>query len=110
MIQITLNIRGMKPHTYKADIRMRESLDAYGLADRWEKAIASGEYPRELVEEALTFICRCFQNQFSVDELLDGYEGNPYGMVLQFLSAVIQFNQELLTDFPPKAATTTGPV
>lgn len=104
MIEITLHIRGMKPKVYRADIRMRECLDAFDLADRWDKA--QGDYSAELVEEALGFVARCFGRQFAVEDLLDGYEGSPYALIPNFLRAVIGYVADGMTDFPPKAATT----
>lgn len=104
MINITLNVRGMKPRTYRADIRMRESLDAFELADRWDRA--QGVYPQELVDDVLQFIVRCFGRQFAVEDLLDGYEGSFYALAPNFLRAVVGYVAEQVADFPPKAATT----
>ena len=106
MISITLNPRGMKPRTYRADIRIRECLDAYALADRWEQA--AGKYEGELMEDALAFIPRCFGGQFTAEDLIDGYEGSPYALVPNFLRAVIGYVSEQLVDFPPRAAATVA--
>ena len=106
MINITLSIRGFKPKTYQADLRMRECLDAYDLAQEWEQA--AGIYPQELVEKALQFTCRCFGRQFTVDDLMDGYQGSPYALIPSLLRAVIGYVEEQLVDFPPKAAPAAG--
>lgn len=104
MINITLHVRGMKATAYAADIRMRESLDAFALADAWDKA--QGVYSEALVDDVLRFIVRCFGRQFAVEDLLDGYEGSFYALAPNFLRAVIGYVAEQMTDFPPKAATT----
>lgn len=105
MINITLSIRGFKPKTYQASIRMRECLDAFELANRWDAA--AGNYAPDQVDEALVFICRCFDKQFTVDDLMDGYEGSPFALIPTFLRAVIGYVTEQMVDFPPKAATGT---
>jgi hypothetical protein len=106
MINLTLSIRGFKPKTYQADIRMRECLQAFVLADKWDKA--GGNYDDMLIDDALAFIVRCFGKQFTVDDLMDGYEGSPYALIPTFLRAVIGYVAEELVDFPPKAATATA--
>lgn len=108
MITLTLNTRNMKPRMFRADIRMRECLDAYGLADRWQKAM--GEYTQEQIEEAIDFIVRCFGRQFTADELLDGYDGNPFQLIGQMLLEVVQYTQEGMANFPPRAEPTKARV
>lgn len=105
MINITLNVRGMKPRTYQANIRMRECLEAFDLANRWDQA--AGSYAPDQVDEALIFICRCFDKQFTVEDLMDGYEGSPYALIPTFLRAVIGYVTEQMVDFPPTAAKVT---
>lgn len=102
MITITLQPRGMKPKTYQDDARMRECMDAFELARRWEQA--AGEYPGALVEEAAEFISRCFGRQFTAEELMDGYRGSPYALIPDFLRNLVAYVAEEIVDFPPKAA------
>ena len=106
MINLTLNIRGFKPKTYRADIRMRQCMEAFELADAWDKA--AGNYDDALMHEALGFIVECFGGQFKVDDLMDGYEGRPYALIPTFLRSVIGYVADEMTDFPPRAATATG--
>lgn len=105
MISITLHPRGMKPRTYQDDIRMRESMEAFELAKRWEDA--AGNYTPEILQEDAAFIARCFGRQFTEEELLDGYRGSLYVLVPNFLRAVIGYVAEEITNFPPKAAKAT---
>ena len=95
----------MKPKTYRSEIRLRESLDAFDLAERWDKA--RGVYSQELIDEALSFVVRCFGGQFTAEELLDGYEGSAFALIPNFLRAVIGYVAEEMADFPPRAATET---
>ena len=104
MISLTLELPGMKPKTYKDEARMRECLDAYDLAKRWEAA--AGYYPPELLEDAARFVCRCFGHRFTQDDLLSGYRGSPFVMFPELLRTLIGYVSDQVADFPPKAATT----
>lgn len=102
MITITLQARNMKPRTYQDDARMRECMDAFDLARKWEEA--AGEYPEALIQEAAEFIARCFGNQFTAEELMDGYRGSPYALIPDFLRRMVGYVADEIVDFPPKAA------
>ena len=105
MITLTLNIRGMKPKTYTANVRMRECLDAFELAGRWDQA--QGSYDANLIADAVAFVVKCFDHQFSEEELLNGYDGSPFVFIPNFCRALIGYVTESMVDFPPKAAKAT---
>ena len=106
MIRIALRPRGAaKSTTYSADdIRMRECLDAYRLAEEWEQA--NGTYSEELMGRALSLIARCVGNGITAEELLDGYEGSPFVLIPNFLREAIGFVNDRIVDFPTRAETT----
>lgn len=97
MFTIKLVPRGKQPKTYKSEIRMRECLEAYELADRWGQA--NGDYG-ELIDDAADFVSRCFDRQFTAEELLDGYEGSPYVFFPEFMRQAIQYVNGRIAAFP----------
>jgi len=102
MLIIKLRPRGGVEKAYRAEPRMRECLDAYALAKRWSDA--RGDYDGELMEDCLSYVCALFDDAFTGDELLDGYEGTPFALIPQLLEQVIGYVQERIVSFPIPAA------
>ena len=88
--------------SYRAEPRMRECLEAYTLAKRWSDA--NGDYDSELLDDCLAYVCALFDDAFSMEELLDGYEGTPFALIPQLLQQVIGYVSDKLVSFPIPAA------
>lgn len=102
MIQITLNANGTRRTYRSTGVRMRACLEAYRLAEEYEKC--SGEYPEELIERCIEFVLEVFGRAFTQDDLLDGYEGSPFALFPQLIREVIAYANDRIVDFPIPAA------
>lgn len=103
MFRITLSDR-----TYTAPgVTMRSCIDAYRLCEEYEKTEVIT--PDE-IDRYLGFIADLFGNQFSIDELKDGYVGSPFVLIPQLLRATIGYVHERIQVFPtPATAIRTDP-
>lgn len=101
MIQITLIVRG-KSKTYQAaGVNLRTSLEAYDLYKEYDKA--GGDYSSDLLDRLAGFVCRCFGDAFTMDQLLDGYKGSAFRLYPAMLDAVIAYVHEQVVNFPNPA-------
>lgn len=76
-MKMTLVIDG-KSCEYYADITARKGREAYTLKKKIVKALAEAkgmDYPEELLDEMTAFVVKAFDNQFSAQQYMDGYQG-----------------------------------
>lgn len=104
MFKITLSGK-----TYTAPgVTMRSCIDAYRLCEAYEKN--EGITPDD-IDRYLGFIADLFGNQFSIDQLKDGYVGSPFVLIPQLLRATIGYVHERIEVFPtPATAIQTDPM
>lgn len=98
MIRIKLRVDGKIVDFVSRLITMRVSLDAYKLYARPE--LAEGIYNDETVEDLCAFICGMFGDQFTPDQLLDGFSGSFLVHAPRFLRQVLATVDDRLQDFP----------
>ena len=98
MIRISLRIDGQRVDYISRAITMRVSLDAYRVLARPD--VSEGIYTDEAVEAMSEFICGIFGDQFTPDQLLDGFEGSFLVHAPRFLRMVIGTVDNALRDFP----------
>lgn len=98
MIRISLRINGQRVDFISRAITMRVSLDAYRLLARPD--VSEGIYTDEAIEAMTEFICGIFGDQFTPDQLLDGFEGSFLVHAPRFLKMVISTVDNALRDFP----------
>lgn len=101
MIQIRLMVDGKEETFRAAGVNLRNSLLAYDLYKEYTEA--NGDYPRELLDKCLDFICSCFGYAFSGDQLLDGYRGSAFILIPGMLNAVVSYVHEQIVNFPRPA-------
>lgn len=96
MFKITLSGK-----TYTAPgVKMRACIDAYQQCEEYEKK--EGITPDD-IDRYLAFIADLFGNQFSIDDLKDGYVGSPFVLIPQLLRATIGYVHERIEVFPTPA-------
>lgn len=104
MIQITLKIDGQRKVFQSTGVRMRACLDAYRLAEEYDKC--GGDYSDEMIERCTEFVLEVFGHKFTADQLLDGYEGSPFALFPALMREVIAYTAERIAQFPTTAART----
>jgi N-acetyl-anhydromuramyl-L-alanine amidase AmpD len=75
-MKITLHLNG-KSCDFFAAVTARKGREAYALKKKIISTLKEngGEYPDELMDEMTGFVIRAFDNQFTAQQYLDGYEG-----------------------------------
>jgi len=101
MIQINLMVGGKEETFRAAGVNLRNSILAYDLYKEYSEA--NGEYSKDLLERCLEFICSCFGNAFTCDQLMDGYKGSAYILIPGMLNAVIGYVHDQIVNFPKPA-------
>ena len=87
MLNITLTIKGKEVPFTARGVNIRASYLAYELYK--EYTMANGDYPQELLDRCAEFVCTCFGHAFTVEQLLDGYQGSAFRLYPSMLNAVI---------------------
>lgn len=105
MIQITLIVDGRSRIYAAAEVCMRTSLEAYRLFR--EYSAAGGDYSDDLLARCASFVCGCFGDVFTVDQLLDGYQGSAFALYPSLLNAVVGYVHDRIVNFPEPAAPAT---
>ena len=106
MIRLTLEPAGQQPCSYIARrIPARAALDAHQLVEAWD---AEEELTETTIDQMLDFVVRLFEYQFTRDEFLDGFMGNPFVDVPALVKDVILDVQAKVAEYPPTAATATA--
>lgn len=102
-MKINLMIDGKKKEFYSRGLNARASLKAFEYLEEIENNVINGEgklYSEEQVERLLDFVVSLFNNQFTEDEFLDGYEGSFYSDVPEMLRSVIAGFMAKTEEFP----------
>jgi len=75
-VKITLQIKG-KSCDYFASTTARKGREAYTLKKKIVTVLteSGGDYPDDLMDEMTGFVVKAFDNQFTAQEYLDGYQG-----------------------------------
>lgn len=103
MIQIQLMVNGKEETFRAAGVNLRNSLLAYDLYKEYTEA--NGDYSNDLLEKCLDFICGCFGNAFSINELKDGYRGSAFILIPGMLNEVVGYVHEQIVNFPKPVQT-----
>jgi len=104
-MKITLKLDG-KPCDFFAAVTARKGREAYALKRKIVATLKEngGEYPDELLDDMTGFVVSVFDNQFSAQQYLDGYEGWFFD-AQQIIDSIMNDVADALNEGFPKKTT-----